>query len=332
MKLGYNLSSEEHSPNDLVKNAQRAEEIGFDFALISDHYHPWLDRQGHAPFVWSVIGAIAQSTTRLQLGTGVTCPIMRIHPAIIAQAAATAATMMPGRFFLGVGSGENLNEHILGDPWPPAPVRLEMLEEAVGIIRELWEGEEYSHYGLYFFVENARIYTLPEELPPIYMAASADTSSEIAGRIADGLISTAPSETVMKNFEEGGGKGKPRYGKADVCWAPTVEDGENIVYETWTNTGIKGQLPQELATVGLMEQAASMVSKEAATQHTVCGPDPEKHIELIRKYAEAGFDHVYLHQIGPNQEGFFQFYEKEIFPRLEEEFNWSRNRESVKQS
>jgi coenzyme F420-dependent glucose-6-phosphate dehydrogenase len=148
VEFGYNLSSEEHSPNDLVKNAQRAEEVGFEFALISDHYHPWLERQGHSPFVWSVIGGIAHTTQRLRLGTGVTCPIMRIHPAIIAQAAATAAAMMPGRFFFGIGSGENLNEHIFGDPWPPAPVRLEMLEEAVEIIRELWTGEEISHYGI----------------------------------------------------------------------------------------------------------------------------------------------------------------------------------------
>jgi coenzyme F420-dependent glucose-6-phosphate dehydrogenase len=321
MEFGYNLSSEEHSPNDLVKNAMRAEEIGFEFALISDHYHPWLDRQGHSPFVWSLIGGIAHTTQRLRLGTGVTCPIMRIHPAIIAQAAATAAAMMPGRFFFGIGSGENLNEHILGDPWPPAPVRLEMLEEAVEIIRELWKGEEYSHYGVYFFVEDARIYTLPEELPPIYMASSAETSAELAGRISDGVISTAPDEKVMKNFEEGGGQGKPRYGKVNVCWAPTVEEGENIVFEEWRNTGIKGELTQELRTPGLMEQAASMVTKEEATKHIACGPDPEKHIEQIRKYAEAGFDHIYLHQIGPNQEGFFQFYEKEIFPRLEEEFD-----------
>jgi len=316
LEIGYNLSSEEHSPNDLVRNAQRAEEVGFEFALISDHYHPWLDRQGQSPFAWSVIGAISQATQRLRLGTGVTCPIMRIHPAIIAQAAATAATLMPGRFFLGVGSGENLNEHILGDPWPPAPIRLEMLEEAVEIIRELWKGEEVSHYGVYYVVENARIYTLPDELPPIYMASAAETSAQIAGRIADGLISVAPIEKVMENFDEGGGKGKPRYGKLDVCWAPTVEEGENIVFEQWTNTGIKGQLTQELATPELMEQAASMVTKEDATKHVTCGPDPEKHLAQIRKYARVGFDHIYIHQIGPDQEGFFQFYEKNILPEL----------------
>ena len=164
--------------------------------MISDHYHPWLDLQGQSAFVWSVIGAIAQSTTKIRLGTGVTCPIMRIHPAIIAQAAATAATMMPGRFFLGVGSGENLNEHILGDHWPPTLTRLAMLEESVQIIRELWKGEEYTYYGEFYIVENARIYTLPEELPPIYVASSAENSAYLAGRIGDGLISTAPVDKI----------------------------------------------------------------------------------------------------------------------------------------
>jgi coenzyme F420-dependent glucose-6-phosphate dehydrogenase len=328
VEFGYNLSSEEHSPNDLVKNAQRAEEVGFEFALISDHYHPWLERQGHSPFVWSVIGGIAHTTQRLRLGTGVTCPIMRIHPAIIAQAAATAAAMMPGRFFFGIGSGENLNEHIFGDPWPPAPVRLEMLEEAVEIIRELWTGEEISHYGTYFFVENARIYTLPEELPPIYMASSGEISAELAGRISDGLIGTSPDEKVMQNFNDGGGEGKPRYGKADVCWAPSEEEGRKIAYEWWANGGIKGQLGQELATPALMEQAASMVTEQDVAKNMVCGSDPEKHLEQIRKYAQAGFDHIYFHNIGPDQEGFFQFYDKEILPRLEKEFDWSRKSES----
>lgn len=320
MEIGYNLSGEEHSPNDLVKNAQRAEELGFDFALISDHYHPWLDRQGHSVFVWSVIGGIAHTTQRLRLGTGVTCPIMRIHPAIIAQAAATCAAMMPGRFFLGIGTGENLNEHILGDHWPPAPVRLDMLEEAVEIIRELWKGEEISHEGNYFIVENARIYTLPEELPPIYMAASGEMASQLAGRLCDGLIATSADESVLQNFDEGGGKGKPRYGKADVCWAATEEEALKIAYEWWTNAGIKGQLAQELATPALMEQAASMVREEDVAKSMVLGSDPEQHFAQIRKYAEAGFDHIYIHNIGPDQEGFFQFYEKEILPQWNKEF------------
>lgn len=316
MEIGYHLSSEEHTPNTLVKNARRAEEAGFTFALISDHYHPWLDRQGQSPFVWSVIGAISHATQRLRLGTGVTCPIMRIHPAIIAQAAATAAAMMPGRFFLGIGSGENLNEHILGEGWPPAPVRLEMLEEAVEIIRELWEGEEVSYYGTFFTVEDARIYTLPDELPPIYMASGGELSARLAGNIADGLISGGTDQEILKNFDEGGGERKPKYGKVDVCWAPSEEEARRTVFTQWANTGVKGQLNQELATPKLIEQAASMVKEEDVAKLVICGPDPDKHLKEIHKFADAGYDHIYIHQIGPNQEQFFQFYEKNILPEL----------------
>ena len=170
-EIGYALSSEEHAPADLVRYARLAEERGFTYALISDHFHPWTDRQGQSPFVWSVIGAIAEATERLRLGTGVTCPTIRIHPAIIAQAAATAAALMPGRFFLGVGTGENLNEHILGDRWPEGRVRLEMLEEAIEVIRLLWQGGYQSHHGTHYTVEQARLYTLPDEPPPIMVAA-----------------------------------------------------------------------------------------------------------------------------------------------------------------
>jgi len=212
IKLGYALSSEEHAPNDLVRHARLAEQAGFSFALISDHFHPWVDAQGHSPFVWSVIGAIAHATERLELGTGVPCPTTRIHPAIIAQASATAAAMMPGRFFLGVGTGENLNEHILGDRWPPHDLRLERLEEAVHVIRQLWQGGSQSHYGKHYTVENARLYTLPEELPRIVVAASGPLAAEAAGRFGDGLCSTAPKAEIIKAFTGAGGSG-PRYGQ-----------------------------------------------------------------------------------------------------------------------
>ena len=197
-EIGYTLSSEEFGPRDLVRFAQRAEETGFSFALVSDHFHPWIDAQGESPFVWSVIGGVAQATEGLRLGTGVTCPLIRIHPGLVAQAAATSEAMMPGRFFLGVGTGENLNEHIFGDRWPPAAERQRMLEEAVACIRELWKGEETSFRGDYYTVENARIYTMPEEPPPIYVAAAAEKAAELAGRIGDGLISVAPNKDVQQ--------------------------------------------------------------------------------------------------------------------------------------
>src|SRR5689334_4642254 len=193
MEIGYSLSSEEFPPNDLVRYARAAEEAGFSFALISDHFHPWTSTQGQSPFVWSVIGAISQATRRLGLGTGVTCPIMRIHPAILAQAAATCAAMMPGRFFLGVGTGENLNEHILGEHWPTIDTRQDMLVEAIEVMRLLWRGRNENHRGRYYTVENAHLYSRPEKRPDVMIAAVGKRSAELAGRIADGLISTVPS-------------------------------------------------------------------------------------------------------------------------------------------
>jgi coenzyme F420-dependent glucose-6-phosphate dehydrogenase len=191
-EIGYALSSEEHVPQKLVQDAHQAEEAGFTFALISDHFHPWIDKQGQSPFVWSVLGGIAQATTTMRFGTGVTCPLIRIHPVIIAQAAATIASMMPGRFFLGVGTGENLNEHITGEKWPIYDTRAEMLEEAVEVIRLLWQGGSQSWDGMYYTVENAQIYSLPDELPPIMIAASGEKAAELASRIGDVLITTAP--------------------------------------------------------------------------------------------------------------------------------------------
>lgn len=315
-QFGYAISSEEHTPNDLVKYAQQAERAGFTFALISDHYHPWVEAQGHSPFVWSVIGAIAQATDELRLGTGVTCPIIRIHPAIIAQAAATSAAMMPGRFFLGVGTGENLNEHVVGEGWPVFDVRLAMLEEAVEIMRELWKGETVTYWGDYFVVEDARLFTLPDEAPQIMMAASGPTALETAGKIADGLIGLAPKAEDVERFEEAGGKGKPRYGQIAVCWAPTEEEGRETVYKIWPNSGLPGELTQELRTVAHFEQAVKIVSKEQATENMICGPDAQKHIDGLRKFLDAGYDHVYIHQIGPQQEEFIRFYEKEVLPEL----------------
>jgi len=315
-KLGYALSSEEHAPNDLVRHARQAEETGFTFALISDHFHPWLDSQGQSPFVWNVIGAIAQATDRLVLGTGVTCPTVRIHPAIIAQAAATSAAMMPGRFFLGVGSGEALNEHILGDPWPPAETRLEMLEEAVEVMRELWKGEVTTHYGDFFTVENARLYTLPDAPPPILVAAGGEKSAQLAGRIGDGLISTSPSSETLETFDKAGGAGKTRIGQVTVCWAESEEQAIKTAREIWANAAVPGQLSQELPMPAHYEQAAKLVRDEDMAKAVVCGPDAQKHIEAIKEYFDNGYDNVYIHQVGPNQEGFFRFYEREVMPNL----------------
>ncbi len=315
-EFGYAISSEEHPPNDLVRYSKMAEDAGMTFALISDHYHPWVDAQGHSAFVWSVIGGISQATGRLRLGTGVTCPTIRIHPAILAQAAATSAAMMPGRFFFGVGTGENLNEHILADRWPPIDVRLEMLEEAIEVIRLLWKGGTQSHRGRYYTVENARIYTLPEQLPPILVAASGPKAAELAGRVGEGLITTSPDSDTVQAYRSAGGDG-PRYGQVTVCWAPDEAQARKTAREWWPNAALKGPLSQELAQPAHFEQASSDVTEDDVAESIVCGPDPEAHVDKITKFLEAGIDRVYIHQVGPDQEGLFSFWSKELRPRLD---------------
>ena len=314
MQLGYAISSEEHAPLDLVENAVRAEAAGFELALISDHFHPWIDRQGHSPFVWGVIGAIAARTERLRLGTGVTCPTIRIHPAIVAQAAATAAAMLPGRFFLGVGTGENLNEHVLGDRWPPADLRRDLLEEAVAVMRELWQGELTTHRGTHYTVEGARLYTLPEEPIEVMIAAGAADTAELAGRIGDGFVGTAPERELIERFEESGGAGKPRFGQVTVCWAESEAEARRTAHEIWPNAALRGPLGQELALPAHFEAVSAMVTEEDVAETVVCGPDPSKHVEAIDAFVDAGYDHVYVHQVGPDQAGFIEFAERELLP------------------
>ena len=313
--IGYALSSEEHAPADLVAYGARAEQVGFEFTLISDHFHPWIDAQGHSPFVWSVLGALAERTERMVLGTGVTCPTTRIHPAIVAHAAATTAALMPGRFWLGVGTGENLNEHILGDHWPPNSVRREQLAEAVEVIRALWSGRQVEHYGRHYTVENARLYTLPDEPPPILFAASGPKAAELAGELGDGLVGLAPDSEVPETFESSGGKG-PRVAQLHVCWAEDAAAARRTAHEQWSNSGLGGELSQELPTPAHFEQAAATVREEDVTGPLPCGPDLDPYLASVQKYLDAGFDHLYFHQIGPDQDGFFDFAERELLPRL----------------
>jgi coenzyme F420-dependent glucose-6-phosphate dehydrogenase len=316
LEIGYKLSSEEHGANELVRHARMAEEGGFTFALISDHYHPWTDRQGQSPFVWSVLGGIAQATKRLRVGTGVTCPTTRIHPAIVAQAAATTAAMMPGRFFLGVGAGENLNEHVVAARWPSTLVRHEMLEEAVSVIRLLWEGGFRSHRGCYYEVKDVRLYTLPPERPPIVVAAAGSNAATLAGRIGDGLVATGADPELVKTFETSGGQGKPRYAEIQVCWARSEDEARRTALEFWPVAAIAGPLHAELPLPSHFEVATESVTQERVAREVACGPDPDRHVAEIRKYADAGFDHLCVHQVGPDQEGFVRFYEREVLPRL----------------
>jgi G6PDH family F420-dependent oxidoreductase len=239
-----------------------------------------------------------------------------MHPALIAQAAATAAAMMPGRFFLGLGTGENLNEHILGDPWPPSSVRLAMLEEAMQVIQLLWQGGSQCHQGRYYTVEDARLYTLPDELPPIMIAAAGTQAAELAGRCADGLINVAPVAEVVEKFSAAGGAGKPCYGQMTVCWAQEEKEARRIAHEWWPTSALGGELFVELKTPAHFEQAVQLAREEDVAQAIVCGPDPQRHLNEIKKFLNAGYDHLYVHQVGPDQEGFFRFYEREILPHV----------------
>jgi coenzyme F420-dependent glucose-6-phosphate dehydrogenase len=317
VSFGYTLSSEEHGPRDLVRNAQRAEEAGFDFVSVSDHFHPWVSAQGHSPFVWSVLGGIAATTERLQVGVGVTCPTVRIHPAVLAQATATTALLFEGRFFWGVGSGEALNEHILGHRWPPPPVRLAMLEEAVDVIRQLWTGETVDHRGDFYEVDNARLFDPPDQPPPVIVSAFGPKAVELAARIGDGYWGTSPQGELIDRFHESGGTG-PRYAQIDICWATDAQSARKTVHEIWPNGGISGQLSQDLPTWSHFEEAASMVTEDMATEHVPCGPDVGPILDSVRSYLDAGYDHLYFHQIGPDQTGFLDFWTTDLQPALTE--------------
>jgi len=317
LTLGYKLSSEEFGPNDLVRYGRMAEEHGFEFALISDHFHPWTDAQGQSPFVWSVIGALAHVTKRLVVGTGVTCPTMRLHPVVVAQAAATSAAMLEGRFFLGVGSGENLNEHVAGARWPAVDVRQEMLEEAVAVIRQLWQGGYQDHHGRYYTVENARLYTLPSEPPALLVAAAGPEAAKLAGRIGDGLVCTSAERELVQAFNGTGGKGKPRYAELTVCWAESERSARRTAHRQWPTAAMEWPLSTDLALPAHFQTVAKMVTEDAVAEEIPCGPDADAHLEAIREYEKAGFDHLCIHQVGPDQAGFMRFYAEEILPRFE---------------
>ena len=314
-KIGYALSSEEFTAPELVRNAGLATEAGFSDFMISDHFHPWTDRQGNSPFVWSVIGAMATVTDGARIGTGVTCPTFRIHPAVIAQAAATSATMCD--FYLGVGSGEALNEHILGDRWPPADTRIAMLEESVELLRLLWEGKETTFEGEFYVVENARIYNVPDDPIPVMVSAFGPKAAEVAGRIGDGFVTTSPDADNIKVFHQSGGKGKPVLAMVKVCWHEDETQASKLAYELWPNHGLTGELAQELPTPRMFEQACEMVTEEMATKGLALGPDPERYVEYVEEYVDAGVTELYLQQIGPDQEGFLQFWNAEVAPRLD---------------
>lgn len=315
MKLGYFLSCEEYAPADLITQARLAEAAGFSSLWISDHYHPWVDAQGNSPFIWGVIGALSQITS-LRVTTAVTCPTLRIHPAVIAQAAATAAVQLEGRFILGVGSGEALNEHILGDPWPDADTRLEMLEEAVTLIRQLWSGEQISHRGTHYRVENARIYTRQSTPPPIYVSGFGPKATDLAARIGDGFCLVSPDEDAISRFRERGGESKPVQAGTKVCYGADEKSCRRTVHRLWPNEVMPGELPQILPTPAHFEQTARLVTEEMIGEQVACGPDLDHHLSQMRQFAEAGVDELFVQQVGGDHEAFFAAYRESVLPEL----------------
>jgi G6PDH family F420-dependent oxidoreductase len=313
--FGYTLSSEEHGPTSLVHNAARAESLGFDFCSISDHYHPWVEAQGHSPFVWGVLGAIANATTRVDVVVGVTCPLIRLHPAVVAHAAATAALLFEGRFSLGVGTGEALNEHVLGHRWPPPEVRLGMLAEAVEVMRRLWTGETVDHHGKIYTVENARLFDSPADTIPVVVSGFGPAAAELAGEIGDGFWGHGTDPQLVEAFERAGGKG-PRYAQVHVCVGADERRCRRIAHEVWPNAALSGQLAQELPTWTHFEQATALATEDDVADAVPCGPDPDPIVEKVRAVEDAGYDHVYLHQIGSDQDALFDLWERELADRL----------------
>jgi G6PDH family F420-dependent oxidoreductase len=314
MRIGYFLSTEEYSPAELVAQARAAEEAGFAGLWISDHFHPWNNEQGNSPLVWSVIGAISQ-VCDLHVTTAVTCPTVRVHPAIIAQAAGTCAEMLDGRFTLGVGTGEALNESILGGPWPTLDVRLEMLEEAVTLIRELWTGDVVTHRGRHYTVEHARIYNVPDTAPEVFVSGFGPKAVDLAARIGDGYIGTAPDPDLVARFKDASG-GRPAQAGAKVAYAPSKDEGWEHAHRLWPNAGLPGELAQILPTPEHFEQATELVTMDSTRESVVAGDAPEDHLAQIEKYADAGYDELYVANMGPHHQEMIAFYGEHVLPRL----------------
>jgi G6PDH family F420-dependent oxidoreductase len=314
MRFGYFLSCEEYSPAELVEQAVAAERAGFDALWISDHFHPWNDEQGQSPFVWGMIGALSQACS-LPVTTAVTCPTTRVHPGIIAQAAATAAVQLHGKFVLGVGTGEALNEHVLGDPWPSEDVRLDMLEEAVELMRRLWSGEVVTVRGEHYDIDTARVYTLPDEPVPVYVSAFGPKALDVAARIGDGFINTNDDADTVRQFKEKSG-GKPCQGGVKVAWAETADEGIDHAHRLWANSGLPGELSQVLPSPKHFEQASQLVTRDSTAESVVAGNDIDEHVDQLRSYVEAGYDEVYVANMGPNYLAMIESYGREVLPQL----------------
>ncbi|QTJ64871.1 TIGR03557 family F420-dependent LLM class oxidoreductase [Rhodococcus sp. ZPP] len=311
MQVGFKLMAETFDPREIVRQAVEAERAGFDFVEVSDHYHPWLYSHGHSGFVWSMLAAAAARTSNIGLATGVTCPFVRYHPAIIAQAAATTAVLSEGRFTLGLGSGERLNEHVVGGGWPSVRVRHEMLRESLDIIRLLWSGGYHSYEGKHLTLDDARVYDLPEVPPTIAVAAGGAEAARLAAELGDGLFATEPDAELVRAYSDAGGSG-PKYGEVPLAWAPDVESAVNSAHDKFrfgmTGWKVQAELPNPIN----FEAATATVRPEDVREGMACGPDVQRHLEVAGKFVDAGFDRLALINAGPDVDGFFEFFSNEL--------------------
>ncbi|MFE2922379.1 LLM class F420-dependent oxidoreductase [Streptomyces goshikiensis] len=322
VRFGYTMMTEQAGPRELVEHVAAAERAGFDFSVTSDHYSPWLAAQGHSPYAWSVLGAAAQATTTIPLMTYVTCPTVRYHPAVVAQKAATLQLLSEGRFRLGLGSGENLNEHVVGPGWPAAHVRLGMLEEAVEIIRALFAGGGVNHHGQYFDVENARLWDLPEQPPPIGVAVSGDRSCDLAGRLADLVIAIDPERELLEAFDRAGGAGKPRVGQLAVCYDPDRDAAVARAHEQFRWSAGGWRVNAELPGPAAFDQATRYVRPEDIAESIPCGDGTDEFVDAVRPFADAGFTEIALVQVGgAHQRPFIDWAESVLLPALRGSFD-----------
>jgi len=317
-RIGYTMMCEQAGPLELVRDVRLAEEAGFEFSVISDHYQPWLGAQGHSPYAWSVLGAAAQATSVIGLMTYVTCPILRYHPAVVAQKAATVQILSGERFRLGLGAGESLNEHVVGRGWPSVGTRHRMLEEAVQVISGLFDGEgTFNFHGRYFDVDSARLWDLPERRVPIGIAVSGPDSCRLAGRQADIMIATEPKRELGELFDAAGGTGKPRVGQVALAYDEDRERAVARAHEQFRWFGLGWRVNADLPNPESFAGATEFVTPEQVSAQLACGPDVEEHVEKIRPFIEAGFDEVALVQIGAeNQQPFIAWAQRELLPAL----------------
>jgi len=313
---GFKLMTELHPPAELLRQARAAEEAGFDFVGISDHVHPWLESHGHSPFAWSVLGAVAEATDRVEIVTMVTCPYRRYHPAIVAQMAATIAVMSDGRFRLGVGGGELLNEHVVGGAWPPADERHEVLAEAVEAMKELWQGGYRTFRGRHVEVVDARVFDLPAEPMPVLVAAGGPQSAELAGRVGDGLIAIDPEASIVEAYTGAGGDPAATWCEVSLSWHADEAEAKRLAHERFRFGALGWKVMAELPNVANFEAATEHVTPDVVAGNVPCGPDPEAHAEAIRAFADAGFEHVAVLPVGDDLEGFLRFWTDELRPLL----------------